>query len=76
MTQSEPTSPIEALAAPPTADARIAQQIRDPAPPDPTGPSKPPEPWPLPSPVDWHDLHGSDADTMLCLLYTSPSPRD
>ena len=68
MPHPEPDSPIEALAAPPTADARIAQQIRDHVPPDPPAPTGPTEPWPLPSPVDWHDLRGADADTMLAML--------
>lgn len=68
MPHPKPASPIEALATPPTAHARVAQQIRQPAPPDPPAPTGPTEPWPLPSPVDWHDLHGPDADTMLAML--------
>lgn len=59
-------SALESAVAAPTTAARAAQQIRTsattPAPPSDGGG------WQLPSPVDWHDLHGPDADAMLAML--------
>lgn len=65
MTDNTEASALESAVATPTAAARAAQQIRTSA----TTPAPPPDDrWQLPSPVDWHDLHGPDADAMLAML--------